>query len=203
MKPNKEQILKKWIPIIEMFEFPKKHYVKIAEYCEYHFLIENEDHLSMFPPEYRTETFDKPYEDLFESTLGQSLKVLSKIDLNKVEFTPSPAGVITNPTIKQTLEGPVLDANPETFTVGTYQLSIDVKPSDIVELGVLGIDLLDEVNHKAIEIMVEEINNLIEKNEKVIFYQVISKIAKTKAHDQVVVLSRYYIPKHELTIDDL
>ena len=184
----------KWGPILESLNFKEEHKEKLAEYCEWHTLIESTDLFS---------TMQKP------STLNISLKILSKLDnLDKISFQSLPYNIISINNKCIDIHGILLKPIIINSIVGTFQYSIKEEKFYDDHYG------LNTLNHHEDSILMEivpKLNDIIKKCEKVFFYQVISEIRRAASEFQdsinpvIYVRSRFYEynKKNSVTIDDL
>jgi len=187
-----DRLIMKWKPILDEIGIPKKHLFKLAEYCEHHLLMESGAAGSMsFSP------LDE-HRKLFPSTFGQSLRVLSKLDLDKVEFVRGPIFVI------------IENDKEKCLTTNTYQVSIEITNEQAMDLDMmLGIDVLANIETILVEEMTTTLQEKIKDLEKIYFYMVIADIKKIpKAGEKprierVAAISRYYGKPINVSIEDL
>mgnify|MGYP000861547035 CR=1 FL=1 len=142
-----ENIINKelWLEIVSALNFDSKHHDKVLTYIKNHYFIEEELVLGGSLP-------------LTETTLPIALKVLSKLDLDKVD-------ILTSPTENGTPCSSIVE-------------NVNVSNFDLDELLATGVDIEALLYSYFAETTVETINKLIEKNNKIQIYCLFLEIKK-------------------------
>ncbi len=194
-KLNEEQIVKKWGVVIDTLTFrTKEDRAKACKYAELHSLTEllEAESLARFP-EMRSTAIDEP--PFSQNLLPISLKVLEGIkDLSKIHFTGQPVFMIER------------NGGVQAETVKAHGMTISLSREDYQVK--LGIDIINNLEGRVIQKVVEQLNKLIEEGNEIHMFLAVAGIriiseGKTHLNPQLTLISRYHTEPQIITIDDL
>ena len=167
---KKKRLVKMWLPILEELHIPEAHHLKVAEYA--HLQMELEKEFSIATPPGK--------DNIFPSNLPMSLKVLSRLNLDKIDFMPGPTGVLN--------EG---EEDEQFLQVGTHQVTIDTEVQSGREILLLGLDEMYKIEKDLIEALVEYLSERVEKNSLTIFFQVVSGVKRIPDTSKFAAATRF------------
>lgn len=184
-----EKIVKKWKPVIEIFDFNNEDIVKVCEYAEAHSMIESAEHLSFMNNGYPTlgDKLNKFRIKSENTLLPLSLKILQKIsDLSKIHLTFQPVFIIER------------DGESQAVTVKTYNIEAGITPSEIMENALAGIDNIEMAENLMAEELANKMNTEISKGYELYVYlvaQSIRIITIGTEPPKIMMCTRYHIEK--------
>jgi len=188
---TKDEIVRKWGPVVEASGIQADHVEKISLYLHHHAMLENENMFRAPSPSPRLAD-TAPSNNPFPALLPISIEVLKKIkDLSKVRFVAVPEW----------------EENGEIKKVETIKMTASIPRQDAFDLTRrYGINVVIETEKLGVKLMSDHINKLIDEGKQISFYVVISSvqiISEGTGEPKIGFVSRFLAEDKPITMNDI